>query len=154
MLEVNTPAPNFTLSDAHGNMISLNSFKGKKVVLYFYPKDNTPGCTRQACAFKNAFDELKALNMVVIGISKDNVSSHEKFIKTYDLPFLLLSDSEHKVMEQYGAWAEKTMYGKKSFGVIRCTFVIDENGKIIKAFKKANPDTNAQDIVKFINNLS
>lgn len=154
MLEVNTPAPNFTLSDAHGNMISLNSFKGKKVVLYFYPKDNTPGCTRQACAFKNAFDELKALNMVVIGISKDNVSSHEKFIKTYDLPFLLLSDSEHKVMEQYGAWAEKTMYGKKSFGVIRCTFVIDENGKIIKVFKKANPDTNAQDIVKFINNLS
>lgn len=154
MLEVNTTAPNFTLSDAHGNMISLNSFKGKRVVLYFYPKDNTPGCTRQACAFKNAFDELKALNMVVIGISKDNASSHEKFIKVYDLPFLLLSDPEHKVMEQYGAWAEKTMYGKKSFGVIRCTFVIDENGKIIKVFKKANPDTNAQDIVKFINNLS
>ena len=147
MLEQGTKAPNFTLKDKDGNEISLNSFLGKKVVLYFYPRDNTPGCTRQACAFANAYDEFKSKDIVVIGISKDSVASHQKFAEKYNLPFILLSDPERVAIESFGVWQEKKMGGKVSMGVVRSTFIIDENGIIEKVMPKVKPDTNAQEIL-------
>ena len=132
MLEKGTKAPDFTLFDKDGNEVSLSDFSGKKIVLYFYPKDNTPGCTRQACAFAESFEKFKELDAVVIGISKDSVSSHVKFAEKYSLPFVLLSDPEHKVIEAFGAWQEKKNYGKTYFGTVRSTFIIDENGMIEK----------------------
>lgn len=150
MLEKGTKAPDFELFDKDGNPVKLSGFLGKKVVLYFYPKDNTPGCTRQACAFAEKFEEFKKIDAVVIGISKDSVSSHVKFAEKYGLPFVLLSDPEHKVIEAFGAWQEKKNYGKVSFGTVRSTFVIDENGIIEKVMPKVKPDTNAEEILAYL----
>ena len=152
MLEKGTKAPDFTLFDKDGNEVSLSDFFGKKIVLYFYPKDNTPGCTRQACAFAESFEKFKELDAVVIGISKDSVSSHVKFAEKYSLPFVLLSDPEHKVIEAFGAWQEKKNYGKTYFGTVRSTFIIDENGIIEKVMPKVKPDTNAAEILEYLGN--
>ncbi len=152
MLAVNTKAIDFTLPDENGNPISLSSFKGKKVVLYFYPKDNTPGCTKQACAFKNAYDDFKKLDVAVIGISKDTSKSHLNFKNKYELPFILLSDVEHKVIEAYDVWKEKKLYGKTYMGIMRSTYVIDEEGMIIKTFEKASPENNAKEILEYLQN--
>ncbi len=150
MLEKGTKAPDFTLFDKEGNEVFLSDFFGKKIVLYFYPKDNTPGCTRQACAFAESFEKFKELDAVVIGISKDSVSSHVKFAEKYSLPFVLLSDPEHKVIEAFGAWQEKKNYGKTYFGTVRSTFIIDENGIIEKVMPKVKPDTNAAEILEYL----
>ncbi|MBR5011754.1 MAG: thioredoxin-dependent thiol peroxidase [Clostridia bacterium] len=147
MLNVGDKAPLFTLSDKDGKEISLSDFLGKKVVLYFYPKDNTPGCTKQACAFASAYGEFKAKNVEVIGISKDSIASHVKFAEKFSLPFILLSDPELKAIEAYGVWQEKKMCGKVSMGVVRTTFIIDENGNIEKIMPKVKPDTNAAEIL-------
>lgn len=147
MLEIGMKAPNFTLKDKNGNDVSLSDFIGKKVVLYFYPKDNTPGCTRQACAFAGAYKQFEAKGVEVIGISKDSIASHVKFAEKYDLPFVLLSDPDRIAIEAYGVWQEKKQYGKVAFGVVRTTFIIDENGNIEKVMPKVKPDTNAADIL-------
>ena len=150
MLEVGMKAPEFTLFDKDGNCVSLSDFLGKKVVLYFYPKDNTPGCTRQACAFASAYEGFKAKNVVVIGVSKDSVASHVKFAQKYELPFILLSDPELQAIQAYGVWQEKKLYGKVSMGVVRTTFVIDEQGNIEMAMPKVKPDTNAEEILAYL----
>ena len=150
MLTVGTKAPNFTLTDKDGKSVSLSDFLGQKVVLYFYPKDNTPGCTRQACAFAAAYEGFKAKDVVVIGISKDSVSSHLKFAQKYDLPFILLSDPELQAIQAYGVWQEKKLYGKVSMGVVRTTFIIDEQGNIEKVMPKVKPDTNAAEILAYL----
>ena len=147
MLEVGMKAPDFTLNDKSGNAISLSDFLGKKVVIYFYPKDNTPGCTRQACAFAGAYAEFKKRNIEVIGISRDSVVSHEKFARKHDLPFVLLADPELVAIKAYGVWQEKKLYGKVSMGVVRSTFIVDENGFIEKVMPKVKPDTNAAEIL-------
>ena len=150
MLETGTKAPDFTLPDQNGNPVSLSDFAGKRVVVYFYPRDNTPGCTRQACAFAGAFGQFKALNTVVIGVSKDSVASHRKFADKYTLPFLLLSDPELTVLQAYGVWQEKKMYGKVSMGVVRSTYLIDEEGVIQAVMPKVKPDTNAAQILELL----
>ena len=150
MLQKGTKAPEFELFDKDGNAVKLSDFLGKKVVLYFYPKDNTPGCTRQACAFGANFEKFKELDVAVIGVSKDSTASHIKFAEKYSLPFILLSDPEHKVIEAFGAWQEKKNYGKISFGTVRSTFVIDENGIIEKVMPKVKPDTNAEEILAYL----
>ena len=147
MLEVGMKAPDFTLSDKNGNLVSLSDFLGKKVVLYFYPKDNTPGCTRQACAFASAYSEFRNKNIEVIGISKDSVASHIKFAEKFSLPFVLLSDPDRIAIEAYGVWQEKKMCGKVGMGVVRTTFIIDESGNIERIMPKVKPDTNAQEIL-------
>ena len=151
MLEIGTKAPEFILPDKDGNAVSLTDFSGKKVVLYFYPKDNTPGCTRQACAFAGAYQEFRKINAVVIGISKDSMASHQKFAEKYGLPFILLSDPELTAIQAYGVSQEKKLYGKVSMGVVRSTFVIDENGMIEKVMSKVKPDTNAAEILAYLN---
>ena len=150
MLEPGSKAPDFTLKDKDGNETRLTDFAGKKVVLYFYPKDNTPGCTRQACAFAQAYEGFKAKNIAVIGISKDSVASHQKFAEKYQLPFILLSDPEKETIQAYDVWKEKKLYGKVSFGVERSTYIIDENGIIEKALAKVKPDTNAAEILAYL----
>jgi peroxiredoxin Q/BCP len=147
MLEVGSKAPQFTLTDAGGNTVSLSDFIGKKVVLYFYPKDNTPGCTRQACAFAGAYKAFRDKGVEVIGVSRDSVASHGKFAEKYGLPFILLSDPERIAIEAYGVWQEKKQYGKISMGVVRTTFLIDEQGNIAKIMPKVKPDTNAAEIL-------
>jgi peroxiredoxin Q/BCP len=147
MLEVGSKAPQFTLTDAGGNTVSLSDFIGKKVVLYFYPKDNTPGCTRQACAFAGAYKAFREKGVEVIGVSRDSVASHGKFAEKYGLPFILLSDPERIAIEAYGVWQEKKQYGKISMGVVRTTFLIDEQGNIAKIMPKVKPDTNAAEIL-------
>ena len=150
MLQEGMQAPAFSLADKDGKMVSLSDFLGKKVVLYFYPKDNTPGCTRQACAFAAAYSEFEKKNAVVIGISKDSVASHEKFAEKYNLPFILLSDPELQAIQAYGVWQEKKLYGKTSMGTVRTTFIIDEQGKIMKVMPKVNPDTNAAEVLEIL----
>lgn len=150
MLEPNTKAPDFTLPNQNGEMVSLSDFLGKKVILYFYPKDNTPGCTRQACAFSAANAELEEAGAVVIGISKDSVASHQKFVQKQNLPFILLSDPELQTIEAYGVWQEKKLYGKVSMGVVRTTYLIDEQGMIEKVMPKVKPDTNAAEILEYL----
>ncbi len=150
MLEIGMKAPDFTLSDKDGNPVSLSGFLGRKVVLYFYPRDNTPGCTRQACAFAAAYEGFKAKDVVVIGVSKDSVASHQKFAQKYDLPFLLLSDPELQAIQAYGVWQEKKLYGKVSMGVVRTTFLIDEEGNLEKIMPKVKPDTNAGEILAYL----
>ena len=150
MLKIGMKAPDFTLSDKNGTSVSLSDFIGKKVVLYFYPKDNTPGCTRQACAFAAAYEGFKAKDVVVIGISKDSVASHLKFAQKHDLPFILLSDPELQAIQAYGVWQEKKLYGKVSMGVVRTTFIIDEQGNIEKVMPKVKPDTNAAEILAYL----
>ena len=147
MLEAGMKAPQFTLTDAKGNDVALSDFLGKKVVLYFYPKDNTPGCTRQACAFAGAYKAFREKGVEVIGVSRDSVASHGKFAKKYGLPFILLSDPERIAIEAYGVWQEKKQYGKISMGVVRTTFLIDEQGNIAKIMTKVKPDTNAAEIL-------
>ena len=150
MLEAGMKAPEFTLPDKDGNSVSLSDFLGKKVVLYFYPRDNTPGCTRQACAFAGAYEGFKAENVVVIGVSKDSVASHQKFAAKHDLPFILLSDPELAAIQSYDVWQEKKLYGKVSMGVVRSTYLIDEQGMIEKAMPKVKPDTNAAEILAYL----
>lgn len=147
MLNIGDKAPDFTLCDKNGSPVSLSDFLGKKVVVYFYPKDNTPGCTKQACAFAGAYQEFKSKNVEVIGISKDSIASHVKFAEKYDLPFVLLSDPELAAIKAYGLWQEKKNYGKISMGVVRSTFIIDEKGYIEKVMPKVKPDTNAAEIL-------
>lgn len=147
MLKVGDKAPNFALNDKSGNKRELSEFLGKKVVVYFYPKDNTPGCTRQACAFAESYSEFKEKGVEVIGISKDSIASHVKFAEKYELPFVLLSDPELEAIKAYGVWQEKKMCGKVSMGVVRTTFIIDEKGNIEKVMPKVKPDTNAAEIL-------
>ena len=151
MLEIGTKAPAFTLNDKDSNAVSLSDFLGRKVVLYFYPRDNTPGCTRQACAFAAAYEGFKAQDVVVIGVSRDSVASHLKFAQKHDLPFILLSDPELQAIQAYGVWQEKKLYGKVSMGVVRTTFIIDEQGNIEKVMPKVKPDTNAAEILTYLN---
>ena len=151
MLEVGMKAPDFTLLDKRGNSVSLSDFLGKKVVLYFYPKDSTPGCTRQACAFAQNHSNFEHKNVVVIGVSKDSVASHLKFAEKYELPFVLLSDPELQAIQTYGVWQEKKLYGKVSMGVVRSTYLIDEQGVIEKVMPKVKPDTNAAEILAYLN---
>lgn len=143
-------APDFKLQDKDGREITLSGFRGKKVVLYFYPKDNTPGCTKQACAFASAYDGFKTKGVEVIGVSKDSVASHVKFAEKYNLPFILISDPELKAIKAYDVWQEKKMYGKVTFGVVRTTYVIDEEGIIEKVMPKVKPDTNAAEILEYL----
>ena len=150
MLEKGMKAPQFTLKDKNGIEVSLSDFLGKRVVLYFYPKDNTPGCTRQACAFAGSYEAFKSQDVVVIGVSKDSVASHLKFAAKYELPFILLSDPELQAIKAYDIWQEKKLYGKVSMGVVRATYVIDENGMIEKVMPKVKPDTNAAEILAYL----
>lgn len=150
MLEAGTKAPDFTLEDKDGNLVSLSDFKGKKVVVYFYPKDSTPGCTRQACAFAGAYTQFEKLGVPVIGICKDSAKSHRNFAEKHELPFILLSDPELKAIQAYDVWKEKKLYGKVSMGVVRSTYIIDENGMIEKAMEKVKPDTNAGEILEYL----
>ncbi len=149
MLETGMKAPGFTLQDKDGRNVSLSDFAGKKVILYFYPKDNTPGCTRQAQAFSTAYEKFKRMNIEVIGISKDSAASHTKFAEKYSLPFVLLSDPELNAIKAYGVWQEKKLYGKVNMGVVRTTFVIDEQGNIEKIMPKVKPDTNAAELLEY-----
>ena len=150
MLEAGMKAPDFTLPDKDGKPVSLSDFLGNRVVLYFYPKDNTPGCTRQACAFAGAYSEFRQLGAVVIGVSRDSTASHQKFAEKNSLPFILLSDPERLAIEAYGVWQEKKNYGKVSMGVVRSAFIIGPDGTIEKVMPKVKPDTNAEDVLKFL----
>lgn len=150
MLEVGTKAPDFQLLDKDGKSVRLTDFLGKKIVLYFYPRDNTPGCTRQACAFAQSYPQFQNQDVVVIGISKDSVASHLKFAQKYELPFLLLSDPELQAIQAYDDWQEKKLYGKVSMGVVRTTYLIDEQGNIEKVMPKVKPDTNAAEILSYL----
>ena len=151
MLNPGDLAPDFALPDKDGNTVLLSDYRGKRVVVYFYPRDNTPGCTRQACAFASAYDRCRTADIVVIGISKDSTASHQKFAAKYDLPFLLLSDPELQAIQAYGVWQEKKLYGKVSMGVVRSTFLIDENGVVTHALPKVKPDTNAAQVLELLN---
>lgn len=147
MLEMGTKAPDFTLPDQNGDLHSLSEYKGKKIILYFYPKDNTPGCTKQACGFAERYPQFIEKGAVVLGISKDSVASHKKFEEKYGLPFTLLSDTELKVIQAYDVWKEKMNYGKLSMGVVRTTYLIDEEGKIAKAFDKVKAADNPEQML-------
>ena len=150
MLTAGMKAPDFSLSDQHGNTVTLADFAGKKIVLYFYPRDNTPGCSRQACAFAGAYENFKTMDVAVIGVSKDSVASHVIFAEKYSLPFTLLSDPELQAIQAYDVWQEKKNYGKVSMGVVRSTYIIDENGIIEKVMPKVKPDTNAAEILDYL----
>ncbi len=150
MLEIGMKAPDFTLQNQNGETVSLHDFLGKRVVLYFYPKDHTPGCTRQACAFAGAYAEFERRGIVVIGISRDSVSSHAKFAEKNNLPFILLSDPDREAIEAYGVWQEKKMCGKVSMGVVRTTYLINAEGVIEAVMPKVKPDTNASEILAML----
>ena len=150
MLEAGMIAPDFALLDSEGREHKLSDYFGKKIVLYFYPKDNTPGCTRQACAFAGLFREFERKGAAVIGISKDSAASHAKFAEKHNLPFILLSDPDLEAIKAYGVWQEKKLYGKVSFGVVRTTFIINEEGKIEKILPKVNPDKNAAEVLAML----
>ena len=147
MLEIGTKAPDFTLPDQNGNMHSLSEYRGKKVILYFYPKDNTAGCTKQACGFAERFPQFTEKGAVVLGISKDSVASHKKFEEKYGLPFTLLADPELVAIQAYDVWQEKKNYGKTYMGVVRTTYLIDEKGKIVKAFDKVKAADNPEQML-------
>ena len=147
MLEVGTKAPDFTLPDQNGDLHSLSEYRGKRVILYFYPKDNTPGCTKQACGFAERYPQFIEKGAVVLGISKDSVASHKKFEEKYGLPFTILSDPELKVIQAYDVWQEKKNYGKTYMGVVRTTYLIDEEGKIAKAFDKVKAADNPEQML-------
>ena len=150
MLEVGTKAPAFTLPDQNGKLHSLKDYKEKKVILYFYPKDNTPGCTKQACNFGELLPQFREKGAAVVGVSKDSVASHKKFQEKFGLPFTLLSDPELKAIQAYGVWQEKNMYGKKTMGVVRSTYLIDEKGVIVKAFGKVKAAENPQQMLEVL----
>ncbi len=147
MVEEGRPAPGFTLPSDSGEDVSLESLRGNPVVLYFYPKDDTPGCTAQACGIRDQWDEFERRGAVVLGVSPDGESSHVKFKEKYGLPFTLLADEDHSISEAYGTWVEKSMYGKKYMGVERSTFVIDADGNVAKVMRKVKPDTHAADVL-------
>ncbi len=150
MLAEGSAAPDFTLPTGDGEQVSLSGLRGKKVILYFYPKDDTPGCTKEACGFRDNHDAILAKGAVVIGISGDSEASHQKFKDKYQLPFYLLADPEKKVIEQYQAWGEKKMYGKIFPGTLRVTYVIDEHGTIVKAFSKVKADEHASEVLPYL----
>ena len=150
MLEVGTKAPEFSLPDQNGNMHALSDYRGRRVILYFYPKDNTPGCTKQACGFGELYPQIQEKGAVVLGVSKDSVASHKKFEEKFGLPFTLLSDVDHKVLELYGAWGEKKNYGKVSMGTIRSTYLIDEKGVIVKVFGKVVAAENPKQMLELL----
>ena len=150
MLTVGTQAPAFSLPDQNGNIHTLEEYRGKKVILYFYPKDNTPGCTKQACGFAQLYPQFTEKGAVVIGISKDSVASHKKFEQNHSLPFTILSDTELTAIKAYDVWQEKKNYGKVSMGVVRSTFIIDENGVVEKVMPKVKPDTNAAEVLAYL----
>lgn len=150
MIEAGMKAPDFALNDQNGNAVSLSDFLGKRVVLYFYPKDNTPGCTRQACAFAATYEQFRKKDVVVIGISRDSVASHAKFAEKYGLPFIILADPDRSAIEAYGVWQEKKMCGKVGMGVVRTTFLINEGGVIECVMPKVKPDTNAEEILAML----
>ena len=150
MLKEGDKAPDFTLTDENGTQVSLSDFTGKKAVVYFYPKDDTPGCTKEACSFRDNYDAILAKGAVVIGISQDTEASHAKFKSKYDLPFYLLSDPDRKAIDAFGAWGEKKMYGKSYEGILRSTFVIDENGTVIKAWPKVKPAEHASEVLEVL----
>ena len=148
MIQIGMQAPDFTLSDQNGNPISLSDFRGQKVVLYFYPKDNTPGCTRQACGYAAQYAGFRDSGITVIGISRDSVASHAKFAEKHSLPFILLSDPERVAIEAYGVWQEKKLAGKIGLGIVRTTFIINEEGVITAIKPKVKPDTDAAEILE------
>ena len=150
MIQPGTPAPDFQIPDQNGETVSLSAFRGQKVVLYFYPRDNTPGCSREAAAYRDALPEFEALGVKVFGLSKDSSASHKRFADKYELPFTLLADTETAVLQDYGAWQEKKMYGKVSMGTVRSTVLIDENGVVEKVWPTAKPDTNAADVLAYL----
>lgn len=150
MLKINDKAPDFSLSNVDGSIIKLSDLKGKKIVLYFYPKDNTPGCTKEACSFRDVYDEILEKGSIVIGISTDNMASHQKFRDKFSLPFYLLSDADHGVSEMYGAWGEKKLYGKTFMGIKRMTYVIDESQRIIQVFPKVSPEKHGNEILELL----
>jgi peroxiredoxin Q/BCP len=152
-IEVGTEAPDFTLRADNGQSITLSTLRGKPVVLYFYPKDDTPGCTREACAFRDRENDLAKAGAVVLGVSPDSVERHVKFRDKYSLNFPLLADPDHAVAERYGAWREKNMYGKKSMGIQRSTFLIDPHGKIARVWKKVSVDGHDEDVLKALEGL-
>lgn len=149
MLKIGQKAPEFTLNDKDGKEISLKDFLGKKVVIYFYPKDNTPGCTKQACGFAENFKKFEDNSIVIIGINKDSEKTHQNFANKYDLPFILLSDKEKKVLMAYDVWKEKMLYGKTSLGIVRTTFVVDEKGYIEHIFEKVRAKDNPEEVLKY-----
>ena len=151
MLETGTKAPDFSLPDQDGVMHSLSRYRGKKVILYFYPRDNTPGCTKQACGFRDLYPQFTEKGAVVLGVSKDSVASHKKFQEKYQLSFPILSDTELQVIQAYDVWKEKKLYGKVSMGVVRTTYLIDENGIISKAFGKVKPAQNPEQMLEELN---
>jgi peroxiredoxin Q/BCP len=153
MVEVGQPAPDFTLFDQDGQEVTLSSLKGSPVILYFYPKDDTPGCTRQACGFRDAFAEYEKAGVKILGISPDDSQSHTRFIKKFDLPFTLLADVDKQVCQAYDVWKEKNMYGKKSMGIVRTTFVIDANGIVAKIFPRVKVDGHSEAVLKAVHNL-
>ncbi len=153
MLKEGDKAPDFTATATDGSVISLKNLKGKNVVIYFYPKDDTPGCTVEACGFRDSFKTIEKLNTVVLGVSPDSVKSHVKFTEKFQLPFPLLADEDKKICQDYGVWIEKSMYGKKYMGVARTTFVIDKEGRIAKIFEKVKPEIHATEIIEAIKAL-
>ncbi|MBX3280814.1 MAG: thioredoxin-dependent thiol peroxidase, partial [Acidobacteria bacterium] len=152
-LKAGDKAPAFSLKNSDGNTVRLSDFKGRKLVLYFYPKDMTPGCTKEACGFRDDYAELKKRGVEVVGVSPDTAALHQKFTSAYSLPFELLSDPTREVMMKYGAWGEKTMYGKKVTGVLRSTFIIDESGRIAHIFRKVKTDTHSRDVIGVLDKL-
>ena len=147
MLQEGTIAPDFTLPTDGGGEVTLSDYRGKKVVLYFYPKDDTPGCTTEACNFRDDYSQIVAAGAAVLGVSPDSVKSHDKFKLKYQLPFALLSDPDHQVAEMYGAWGEKKLYGKTYMGILRSTFIIDEQGKILKVFPQVEPKEHSREVL-------
>jgi thioredoxin-dependent peroxiredoxin len=148
VVEEGKPAPDFELTDDSGNRLRLSALRGKPVVLYFYPKDDTPGCTKQACGIRDAYDEFRERGAVVLGVSPDDEASHERFKSKYHLPFTLLADPGHEVAEQYGVWVEKQSYGKRSMGIERSTFVIDAAGNVARAMRRVSPETHAAQVLE------
>jgi peroxiredoxin Q/BCP len=147
MVEEGKPAPDFELASDSGERVKLSSLRGRPVVLYFYPRDDTPGCTTQACGIRDVYSDFRDRGAVVLGVSPDDEASHVKFKEKYSLPFTLLADPEHQVAEEYGVWKERSMYGKKSMGIERSTFVIDADGNVVKAMRRVKPDTHAGDVL-------
>ena len=150
MIEIGSMAPDFTLADQNGQMHTLSEYRGRRVILYFYPKDNTPGCTKQACGFAELYPQITEKGAVVLGVSRDSVASHKKFEEKYGLPFTLLSDPEHQVLEMYGAWGEKKNYGKVSMGTIRTTYLIDEEGIVVRSNGKVKAAENPQEMLALL----
>jgi peroxiredoxin Q/BCP len=147
MLQEGTIAPDFTLPTDGGGEVTLSDYRGKKVVLYFYPKDDTPGCTTEACSFRDDYSAIIAAGAAVLGVSPDSVKSHDRFKAKFSLPFALLSDPEHQVADMYGAWGEKTLFGRTFMGILRSTYIIDEEGKILKVFPNVNPQEHSQEVL-------